>query len=313
MLGRCEQDALRRHVEAAGIRHLPMARPHPDPEDLDCTLATLDSLADGVGGRAWLALDGYRFDPGYQQAIRSAGYQLVVIDDMAHWPQYHATVLVNQTVQASRFVYRWDSDTVPLLGPQYVLVQAGALAWKGWSREIPPRARKVLVTLGGFQSAVSESVMSALRAVAARGLVEAVYVAGLPVAGTAVPDAPGVRVLPYADDMPALMAWADVAVTGGGISSLEAAFMGLPNLVVELTDNQRGNAEGLHEAGAALNLGDGARLQAGRVVGALERLMESQEQRVRMREAGRRLIDGDGARRILDVLKHQPRPDPVHS
>src|ERR1700722_4390594 len=38
----------------------------------------------------WVILDGLGFDSNYQKALRADDYSLLVIDDDARWPDYHA-------------------------------------------------------------------------------------------------------------------------------------------------------------------------------------------------------------------------------
>src|SRR5205823_2215243 len=44
-LSHCESDALRHRIRSVGIGYIPMERSHPDPSDLQTTLAMLDHLA----------------------------------------------------------------------------------------------------------------------------------------------------------------------------------------------------------------------------------------------------------------------------
>jgi spore coat polysaccharide biosynthesis predicted glycosyltransferase SpsG len=102
--------------------------------------------------------------------------------------------------------------------------------------------------------------------------------------------------------MPSLMAWADIAVTGGGSTSWESAFMGLPSLVLVLADNQSAIASGLHEAGVALNLGSHKNVGSKEIVTKLKALMGNQRWRKQMSLLGKRLVDGQGSKRVLRAL-----------
>jgi spore coat polysaccharide biosynthesis predicted glycosyltransferase SpsG len=103
-------------------------------------------------------------------------------------------------------------------------------------------------------------------------------------------------------DMPGLMSWADLAVSAGGSTCWELAFMGLPNVVLVLADNQRGIAAGLGEAGVSLNLGWHADCTAKIVADALEGLMFSADRRAKMSRRGRELVDGLGGTRVVAEL-----------
>ena len=94
------------------------------------------------------------------------------------------------------------------------------------------------------------------------------------------------------DEMPELMAWADLAISGGGSTCWELAFMGLPALAVVLADNQLGVVEELDGRGIVLGLGRFGRLTVDALSSAVRRLLDDRERRAEMSRLGRELIDG---------------------
>ena len=99
--------------------------------------------------------------------------------------------------------------------------------------------------------------------------------------------------------MPDLMAWADIAVSGGGSTSWENAFMGLPALMLVLAENQRPIAERLDAIRVGINLGDHSVLTAEVIASRLHSLSCDRLAREVMSKNGRQLIDGEGADRVL--------------
>src|SRR5207249_1652332 len=120
---------------------------------------------------------------------------------------------------------------------------------------------KVLVTMGGSDpDNVTLKVIQALPQVEVQGLEATVVIGGtnphyreLEAAILQLPLP--IRLERNATNMPELMAWADIAVSAGGTTLWELAFMGLPNLVVVLADNQRPAAAHLGAIGAITNMG----------------------------------------------------------
>ncbi len=298
----CESDVLRQRIESGGIDLIPLDKPHPDPSDLRTTLGTLE------GTNCWLALDGYHFDATYQQAVRSAGHRLLVIDDYAHLPRYHADVLLDQNINAECLTYQTNPEARLLLGNRYVLLRSEFLAWRGWRREIPNVARKLLITLGG--SDPTNTTLKIIRAIQNVDVaeVEAKVVIGadnphynelqLAAKHSHVP----MQLVREAKAMSELMAWADVAVSAGGTTCWELAFMGLPNVVLVMAENQGPNAIGLQEAGAAVNLGWFTEADEAMVSKVLNELAYDPGRRAAMSEGGRRLVDGLGSARVADTL-----------
>ena len=304
----CESPALRRRVTREGARFVPLAAAHPDPTDWQATLRLIRKLKPD-----WLVIDGYHFDPEYQKAARAAGVRVLVVDDMAHWPKCHADILLNQNLGAEKLQYHCDRDTELLLGTQYVLMRTEFLKWRGRQREIPREARKVLVTMGGSDpDNVSLKVVRALEHVPMDRL-EVVVVLGASNphgeslrAAIRSPEFKAhnhkVRLQSSSLNMPELMAWADVAVTAGGGTCWELAFMGVPSLVLALAANQRPTARALAARRAAKSLGTSERLSTTAVVRALVRLLQDASLREAMSGRGRRFVDGYGADRVLMTM-----------
>jgi UDP-2,4-diacetamido-2,4,6-trideoxy-beta-L-altropyranose hydrolase len=299
----CESDSLRRRLSDEDFQVVTLERSHPDSADWEVTSQVLAAHSD-----AWVVLDGYHFDPAYQRQIKEAGHPLLVIDDTTHLDHYYADVVLNQNINAERLRYSCEPYTRLLLGTRYALLRSEFLAWRGWQREIPEVARKVLVTLGGSDPDNQTSkVIQALQRIDTDEL-EVVVVVGasnphfLELRSTAHDSLFAIRLVENVTDMPRLMAWADVAVSAGGSTCWEMAFMGLPSLILVLAENQRGIAEGLDAYGIALNLGSYAQVSELDLAQALKILMCDLARREAMSEKGRQLVDGAGTDRVVSVM-----------
>ena len=112
-IGHCPIEALRRRICAAEAAFEPLEHPHPHPADVAATRASLSRIAreSDASEIIWLVLDGMHFDPAYQEAVRPAEGRMLLIDDLAAWPQYHADLLLNQNLGAER-------KAVPLRRPR---------------------------------------------------------------------------------------------------------------------------------------------------------------------------------------------------
>lgn len=305
-LSHCESQAVRSGIEAAGFGFVPLEKPHPDPSDFRCSVALIKEVE-----AEWLVLDGYQFGPTFQKALRDMGQRLLFVDDTAHQPEYHANVLLNQNINSDRLAYRCDPDTKILLGPSFALLRSEFGAWYAWSREIPRIAKRVIVTLGGGDpDNVTLKVIRALDRIEIEGL-EAVAVIGgsnphlEELRHVAENASTGIRIEYNAKNMPALMSWADVAISGAGSTCWELAFMALPSLIIITADNQVGIAEGLSEAGSVINLGWFDRLPEQEISRSLLELLLAYDLRAQMSAAGRALVDGRGAARVTATMLGQ--------
>jgi UDP-2,4-diacetamido-2,4,6-trideoxy-beta-L-altropyranose hydrolase len=257
-----------------------------------------------------VVLDGYRFLGRYQQAIKQAGFRLLAIDDYGHAEHYWADLVLNQNLNAEENLYRQrEPNTHLLLGTGFALLRREFGKWREWKREIQQLGRKVLVTLGGSDpDNVTGVVIEALAQVAVDGL-EAIVVVGASNPHRAKLEAAlagggaAIELRSSVTDMPALMAWADVAVAAGGTTSWERALMGLPSLVIVLADNQREVAEASERAGIGWNLGRHQQLSAQAIALSLQRLLQDGPTRALMAQRGSELVDGRGAERVVRKLR----------
>jgi len=300
----CSNERLLQRLEAENFIVHRIARTYPDVEDWQVTAHMLAEYPD-----AWVVLDGYHFDGEYQQRVKESGHRLLVIDDMAHLPHYYADIVLNQNINAESLHYDCEPYTKLLLGTKYVLLRREFLEWEGRNRQIPDEASKVLVTLGGGDPEnATLKVIQALEQLDASGL-EAKIVVGLANPNLEVlcqavhHSTTNVQLLNAVTDMPELMAWADLAVSGGGSTSWELAFMGVPGLILILAENQRYIAEELDKIGVVLNLGWHEQVSSSQIAQVMGRLLLSAETRKRMATRGQDLVDGDGVDRVLMVVR----------
>jgi UDP-2,4-diacetamido-2,4,6-trideoxy-beta-L-altropyranose hydrolase len=299
----CDSNALRQRLLDEDFQVVIVERPYPDPGDWEQTSRVLAAYPG-----AWLILDGYHFDAEYQRRIKEAGHQLLVIDDMAYLDHYYADIVLNQNIHAEQLQYSCEPYTRLLLGTKYVLLRREFLKWGGWKREIPEVARKILVTLGGSDpDNVTLKVIRALQQMEVDGL-EATVVVGASnphyeELQSAVQDSRlPIRLGSNLTNMSDLMAWADVAVSAGGSTCWELAFMGLPAVVLELAKNQQDIAVALDKAGLAIALGCHSKVSIARIANSLSRLLKDRSLRLRMSECGRVLVDGMGPDRVIESL-----------
>ncbi len=267
---------------------------------------------------AWVVLDGYHFGADYQRIIKESSLHLLAIDDNGHADHYCADIVLNQNIHAHRDLYRSkESYTRLLLGTRYVLLRREFLRWQGWKREIAGVARKVLVTLGGGDpNNVTLKVIQALQQVEVDRLEAVVVIGGNNPHYGELQDAVresqlAIRLEKRVTDMPPLMAWADMAVSAGGSTCWELAFMGVPTVVLVLAENQQHIAAGLDQAGVVLNLGSHTRVSAGQVAAAVAALVEDPAVRRQISERGIELVDGLGSERVTKSLRTQSHPDPL--
>jgi UDP-2,4-diacetamido-2,4,6-trideoxy-beta-L-altropyranose hydrolase len=304
-LSRCDSKWLRKRIRQEGFKLVAVKSPHPCPEDYEQTINCVQK--DVSEHSPWLILDGYHFDPAYQRAVREAQINSILIDDHNHHSEYHPKILLNQNIHAPGLQYVCDADTVQLAGVKYVLLRREFLRYRSRGKAQPEKARKILVTLGGADPEnVTLKVLRALQ-MFEHGEFEVRIVVG--------PDNPHLQSLEqelkgfehililHNPDIPSLMTWADLAVSAGGSTCWELAFMGVPFLAITMAQNQEELAAGLDAESAAVNLGWFHEIDLHNIVEAVEELVYSPAERARLSRKGWDLVDGLGVDRILTVMR----------
>ena len=104
-------------------------------------------------------------------------------------------------------------------------------------------------------------------------------------------------------NMAELLSRADVAITAGGGTLYEIAFLGVPGIVICQCDHQQQNAARFEKKGTVINLGYASKVTSTAVQEALSDLLEDPEKRKEMSEKGKDLIDGQGRERVTGIIK----------
>ncbi len=204
-------------------------------------------------GASWVVVDGYRFSTAYFEQLREHGLKVLAIDDMAHLDHYPVALLLNQNLSARAELYadRLAATTPRLFGPRFSLLRR-----EFRTVSAPPRAstalpRRVLVTFGGgdaenFTARILENLSASgrteLDVVALVGAANP-HVETLRAIAAAAPFACAVRVA--VEDVAAVMAWADVAISAAGSTVWELASLRRPALIGAHETNQLAGLEAL--------------------------------------------------------------------
>lgn len=248
-----------------------------------------------------LVVDHYGLDARFERQAAETGALLVVIDDLANRP-HHCNLLVDANPERRHADYA--AHTAPgtqlLLGTRYALLRSEFL-----NRAKPPRreAEKLVIALGGADpDNVSARILEALPLLTEPEL-RTVLIVGQAnsnrAALTARAEALGAEVVCNPPNLVALMADADIAISGGGTTCLEFACLGIPALTIILADNQRAIARAVETAGAARAV-EGHDLAPRQVADAIAAMARNWDQRQAMSSAGRALVDGKGAARVAE-------------
>jgi UDP-2,4-diacetamido-2,4,6-trideoxy-beta-L-altropyranose hydrolase len=253
-----------------------------------------------------VVVDPDRPDEHYLAGLRRAGFFVTAIDDLAAHP-FACQLVVNNDADAESLHYVSSTgDTRFLLGPRYALLGPDFRDLTLLEGD-PAGPRSVLIVLGGADHlGLTPRLVTAVAALPTVERVTAVvgpFATNLAAVQAAAATARcSVRVVHAPTIMAPLMAEATIAVSAAGQTLYRLARVGCPTVAVQAAANQRGQLEALARAGVL----EAVRWRAGEdvapIVAAAARLLGDPDARGRMRAAGRRLVDGQGAARVVAAI-----------
>jgi len=255
----------------------------------------------------WIVLDGYHFGPEWQDALSSAGYSVLVVDDGARMPRYSAKVILAPDPFASPASYLTNSDTVILAGPRYRLLRKSHSSYSR-TRGCLSTGSVILVTFGGADTGnLTGSVLHALQGVLGKEDSLMVVLGPLnqyriSIERTLSDTAYRYEILGDVREMAPLYAQADFAISSAGGTAWEMAAVGLPALLIPVAKNQEPSAEYLESRGAAINLRSPSAVHDGALASKVRELMESTERKMAMSAAGPSTCDGKGPDRVIEIM-----------
>lgn len=247
-------------IEAEGYHVTPLPAPAPGtrPDQSPPPFAhwagvphaqdAAETLAAQADGTDWLVVDHYALDARWERAACPTGTKLMVLDDLADRP-HDCDLLLDQTLgrESAEYDALLPRHTRRLIGPQYALLRPGFAARRPASleRRAPGQLNRLLVLMGGMDA--ENTVSDVLTGLAAGTLPSGVQVTV--VLGSSAPHLARVRALAATmtfpvdirvdvTDMPALMEATDFAISASGLISYELICMGVPALLVPVSDIQ---------------------------------------------------------------------------
>lgn len=210
----------------------------------------------------------------------------------------------------------WNGKARLLAGPDYFVIRP-ELRRIGSDPSIPHRARNLFVTIGGSDPCgITLDVLDGLerldlRSLDARVLLGPAYTPKLRRRAREQAEKMDGEVAIVEEDgaMVQELDRADLVVTGGGLTKYEAAYLGVPTLLIPRPETDPSINEAFSNTGSARLLPAVDELDPSRIALQLRELIEDWEARKEMAVNGQALVDGDGSHRILSVLREEIETD----
>lgn len=275
-------------------------------EDAAQSAAVLRQIGTGI---AWLVIDHYAIDAGWESLLRPMVERIMVIDDLAD-RRHECDLLLDQNLYQDyekRYAGRVNGDCELLLGPRYALLRGEFCVMRRHLRKRDGLIKDILVFLGGADPEnVTGMVLDAIAGLDRPDIHVEVVIGSSNPNRTSLElrcaDMENVTCNFQVTNMAELMNNADLAIGAGGTSTWERCAMELPALVVSLADNQQPIAEAVASTGAITYLGRSDDISADDIRLALLELSNHPERLLRQGQISGGLVDGLGNQRISERM-----------
>ena len=249
----------------------------------------------------------------YFRTLKKQGMTLIVFDDYKKI-DFAVDIHIIPYYGAEATDYHFSDKTKPLLGLDYFIFREEFIKEDTVLRTIKKSGHNVLVSMGGSDPAnvtekiveslsdINKSMPLTLKVVLGGGFNSLRYktvlhqIQKLYTYGTC-------DVIENAKNMPELMLWSDVVITGGGLIKYEAALTGSPNIIISQKSIEAERCEDYaNRTNAAIHLGHFKDFKKDRIARTVVNLLKDYETRQSMSRKGTQLADGKGTQRVINHI-----------
>ena len=200
-----------------------------------------------------------------------------------------------------------------LLGPAYFIFRAEFTAAALLARTINREGRRVLVIVGGSDDLhLTAKIVTALcrlpgplpslRVVLGAGYSELLVREVKELLGSYNGE---YALVGQNSNLAEEMLWADLAITGDGLTKYETAVTGTPSIMLSRPESESSLNQEFEKAGTTLHLGDGCLIPLEELSNRIRGLLDDEAMRVSMSRMGKVLVDGKGLERIISCIPHK--------
>lgn len=275
----------------------------------------IDNLyAQSISKVDWIVADHYGIDRDWEIIMheefnKTSPTKLMAIDDLAN-RKHHTDIILDQNYFGRNTEKRYEKLTPQkckkYLGPKYALLGA---EYKYFSKLMPPRDKlhRLLVYYGGID--LGDMNALTLRALSAKELkhLEVDLVVGIQTSHNqrvidSLRNRANTKIHKNKPSLAGLIARADLAIGAGGSTTWERACLGLPSVIIPLSENQLGFNKNLSDDGyISLIRQEEGNLEE-RIKEIMIKLSKSPELVRKQSIACAELVDGHGAERIARAM-----------
>ncbi|MCK5031222.1 MAG: UDP-2,4-diacetamido-2,4,6-trideoxy-beta-L-altropyranose hydrolase [Thermoplasmatales archaeon] len=253
----------------------------------------------------WIITDHYGINSQYIKEIKKNNLKVLSIDDNAQI-HYYSDIIVNQNIGAEKLDFSSEKYSKFLLGTKYVMLRDELL--QKYKRGGTNKVTKILIMLGGADPdnvtlkvlRMLECLNESVQFLVVTGPVNRFYDDILYYINKCNMD---ITLLKGKKKMSDVYLQSDIAISAGGSSCYELAYFGIPNIIIAIVDNQVRIARELNNQNISIYLGEKNEVKPEQLRNKIKTLIDDYLLRKTMSEHGKKLIDGKGKHKIVNVME----------
>lgn len=248
-------------------------------------------------------IDSYLADISFYETLSKLVKIPVYIDD-AKRLDYSRGIVVNGSIYAEELNYPEKENLIHLLGTKYIPLRKEF--WEVPEKEIKEKVESVMVTFGGNDARnLIPKILKFLKdnypnlkknAIVGKAFRNIDEIKG------EVDKNTNLTYYPDAEKMKGIMLASDIAISAGGQTLYELARVGVPTLGVCVSENQEFNLKRFHKSSFLKFVGwyNDNNLDK-KMIEMIEKFLIKEERR-KTSSIGQKLVDGQGAKRIVNYI-----------
>jgi len=261
-----------------------------------------------------LVLDGYQFDQEYKNTFSKRHFKLFLFEDFAPEASHDADFVLHQSIgvaNSKNSEHDIKGGIKLFYGEKFILLRKEFWSFIGKRKSVNKELNKVLVTIGG--SDVGGVLQLVYRVFLKMKLpLEICLVTGSTNSRVLSRELAlerennmSVRIIESTNQISELMTWSDLAICGGGSTTWELVFLGIPFMAVSANEAETANLESLCALGLGSHIGNDNDASEDVVHEQFEFWRCNYELRLNVATKGPQIIDGKGFERICNELLEQ--------
>ena len=248
-------------------------------------------------------IDSYAIDKSYLKAIRNVGCQVAYFEDYG-FPDWPVDIIINGLIGSEKLNY---SNKKVFLGTRHLILEKQY--WDLINNHAPAlNADEILITCGGIDHydlmpKCLDQIAEINRALKVHCVIGPYFENEKKIKMAVARNPHRIKLHRQPKSLSHLIKQCNIAISAGGMTLYELAAHGVPSIGIILWENQRMNVERLGEAGVIIPLRYVDEFGFEEILGeAIRELVGNFEKQKKLQQAGRTLIDGQGARRVAKAL-----------